>query len=434
MMTSEGLRYETQTKTVIDLINLHEDGLLNLEPGFQRQSVWSERDRAKLIDSILRGYPLPAIFLYKRQADGRMVSDVVDGKQRLESVLMFAGEMRGKFRVHTQLPGHEERTWYDWSKLGRAKLHHLVENYKLTCIEIDGGLSDIIDVFVRINSTGKALTGQERRHARYYKNSFLKEADRLARRLEPFWRRWRIFSQGQLSRMRHIELIAELMLSIHKDEVLNKKAALDQVMSADGLAPRDVAKASKRTFTAVNRIRHMFPKLYATRFVKVSDFYSLALLVAKFEAEGLVLADRRRNRLAADILRAFSTEVDTLVLKTKKVEALKPGQEVYRQYLLTVREGTDRAEQRRAREQILRRLLETLFARKNTQRLFTAEQRRVVWNSSSARKCERCRCALSWQDFTVDHIDPHSKGGRSRLENAALMCRSCNSSKGNRRS
>ncbi|MBM3841594.1 MAG: HNH endonuclease [Verrucomicrobia bacterium] len=39
---------------------------------------------------------------------------------------------------------------------------------------------------------------------------------------------------------------------------------------------------------------------------------------------------------------------------------------------------------------------------------------------------------LTWDDFTIDHIDPYSKGGRSRLENAALMCRSCNSSKGKR--
>ncbi len=35
-------------------------------------------------------------------------------------------------------------------------------------------------------------------------------------------------------------------------------------------------------------------------------------------------------------------------------------------------------------------------------------------------------------DFTIDHIDPHSKGGRSEIENASLMCQKHNSSKGNR--
>ena len=64
------LTHRPETKTITDLVNLHEDGLLNLEPRFQRPSVWSERDRATLIDSILRNYPLPAVFLYRREESG----------------------------------------------------------------------------------------------------------------------------------------------------------------------------------------------------------------------------------------------------------------------------------------------------------------------------------------------------------------------------
>lgn len=67
MHSTSVISHKTTTKSVLDLINLYDHGHLNLEPGFQRQSVWYERDRAKLIDSILRNYPLPAIFLYKRQ-------------------------------------------------------------------------------------------------------------------------------------------------------------------------------------------------------------------------------------------------------------------------------------------------------------------------------------------------------------------------------
>lgn len=40
---------------------------------------------------------------------------------------------------------------------------------------------------------------------------------------------------------------------------------------------------------------------------------------------------------------------------------------------------------------------------------------------------------LGWHNFTIDHVDPHSKGGRSTLDNAALMCGPCKSAKGNRR-
>jgi hypothetical protein len=54
MLRSNTITHKTATKSILDLKNLYDHGNLNLEPGFQRQSVWTERDRAKLIDSILR--------------------------------------------------------------------------------------------------------------------------------------------------------------------------------------------------------------------------------------------------------------------------------------------------------------------------------------------------------------------------------------------
>jgi hypothetical protein len=192
-----------------------------LEPGFQRQSVWTERDRAKLIDSILRNYPLPAVFLYRREDDGQIIYDVIDGKQRIESILMFMGKMRGRYELKTQLPGSEETERLDWRRLCRRKLQLLITGYRIPAIEVDGDISDIIDIFVRINSTGKALTPQEKRRANYYNRSpFLKEADRLARRYERYFLDLRILSTGQISRMKHVELTCELMLSIHQGDVI----------------------------------------------------------------------------------------------------------------------------------------------------------------------------------------------------------------------
>src|SRR5437870_4299316 len=74
---------------------------INLEPGFQRKSVWNPRDRERLIESIMAGYPLPSIFLYKRHSRGSLVYDVIDGKQRLETILMFSRQ--GRFK----------RDWFD---------------------------------------------------------------------------------------------------------------------------------------------------------------------------------------------------------------------------------------------------------------------------------------------------------------------------------
>jgi len=432
-MTKQSISHRPETRTVTDIQNLFEGNLLNLEPGFQRQSVWSERDRAKLIESILRNYPLSAIFFYRREEDGRIIYDVIDGKQRLESILMFMGEMRGRFNVKIQLPGSDDAEWVNWKRLCKRKIQHLITGYRIPVIEVDGDLGDIIEVFVRINSTGKALTPQEKRRAKYFNSAFLREADRLARRYETRFVSMGVLSAGQISRMKHVELVCELMLSIHRGDVINKKSALDRVMKTGDFNARDISKASRKTFTALNRIRGMFPKLRSTRFNKVTDFYSLVMLVARMEEEGLILTDPRRNRLAWDLLVAFSNKVDELRERQRKLETIKPGQELYRSYLQTVLQATDEYNQRKAREAILRGILGSLFARKDAQRGFTPEQRRLIWNSAGSSRCTSCGKVLSWVNFTLDHIDPHSKGGHSRLNNAALMCRFCNSAKGNRR-
>ena len=376
---------------------------------------------------------MPSIFFYRREEDGQIIYDVIDGKQRIESILMFMGLMRGRFELKTQLQGHDESEWINWRRLCNRKLQHLITGYRIPVIEVDGDLGDIIDVFVRINSTGKALTPQEKRRAKYYNSPLLKKADKVARRYKQYFKESKILSAGQISRMKHVELVCELMLSIHQGDVINKKAALDRIMKAGGFNERDIAKASRRTISAINRVRRMFPKLYSTRFSKVTDFYSLTTLVARFDEEGMILTDRRRNRLAWDLLVAFSNKIDDLRQRQRKVETIKPEQELYRHYLQTVLQATDEYNQRKTRESILRRVLESLFAKKDSQRGFSSEQRRLLWNTASSRRCEKCNSPLSWDNFTLDHVDPHSKGGRSRLENAALMCRSCNSSKGNRR-
>lgn len=429
------IRYEAQTKTVQDIVNLYRDDQLKLDPAFQRASVWKERDRARLIESIVRGYPLPAVFFRKRADErGYLVYDVIDGKQRLESILMFCGEIRGsRFVSKVVLPGAEQSEWINWNQLRRRQLQHLLSGYKINVIEVEGDLSDVIDLFVKINSTGKALTAQEKRHARYYNSHFLAHAARLAGRVERHLVKSRILSPSQLTRMKHVELLCELMLSAHTQDVLNKKSALDKVMSSGDLTDRQIRKAGIATLRAISRVKRILPKIAKTRFHQLADFYTLIVLMMQFEREGLALADRRRLRLAHDLLVSFSDGVDSVKERQKRVQGIQPSEEIYREYLLTVLEGTDEVNHRRRRAEILHGLLASLFEKKDENRVFSPEQRRILWNSTDARRCAACRKQLTWDDFTIDHIYPHSKGGRTALRNAALMCRKHNSMKGNRR-
>jgi hypothetical protein len=181
-------------------------------------------------------------------------------------------------------------------------------------------------------------------------------------------------------------------------------------------------------------LRYFSVDLRTTRFRKASDFYTLSALIGKYEQEGLVLTDQSRNNIAWQLLKDFSSQVDEVAELQKHARSIGDEFELYRNYLLTVKRGTDEIAHRRQREALLDRLLRTLFEKKDRSRAFSETQRRMIWHSAGERRCSYpgCQTLLTWDDFTVDHRKPHSKGGLTELKNASLMCRRHNSMKGNR--
>jgi 5-methylcytosine-specific restriction endonuclease McrA len=432
MRTDVQPSYRITPKPLSEIINLYLDRQLNLSPGFQRDSVWTIKDRRALIDSILRQYPLPAIFLYRRVEQGNVVFDVIDGKQRVETILMFIGEKRPRFEVlgcGDVVVGVKS---LDWKSLHRHQMQHLLTAYEIPVIEVDGKFGDIIGLFVRINSTGKALTRQEKVHAKYFNSKFLKEANRLANRFTNFLNRHEVLSSGQISRMKHVELISELMLSLYEGKILNKKQSLDRIMQSDSIDGRSLSRISDEVAIVLRTIERLLPDIRSTRFKKLADFYSLAVLLGRYRSNGFMLNDTKRNRLGGELLTVFGNNVDRVAQLQRKARTISPEDDAYRQYVLTTLEGTDDFQQRSQREKLLDSLLGTLFERKDRQRGFTPTQRRIIWNSSAERLCQDCGRKLAWEDFTADHVVAHSRGGRSEIENAAILCRSCNSRKGNR--
>ncbi|MGH7839863.1 MAG: DUF262 domain-containing protein, partial [Candidatus Binataceae bacterium] len=107
-------------KPIHEFFSLFQTRRLNLDPGFQRKSVWTGSDRVRLIESIVTGYPLPSVFLYKRDQKGRVIYDVIDGKQRLETIFMFA--KLGRFRKDSfdaKLDLGDGISRYDWLAIRR---------------------------------------------------------------------------------------------------------------------------------------------------------------------------------------------------------------------------------------------------------------------------------------------------------------------------
>jgi hypothetical protein len=89
-----------EQKTVHDLVDLHKQGMLKANPEYQRGIVWSETQKKKLIDSVLRGYPIPLIYLHhiKKTVAGMQRDDleIIDGQQRINALFEFS---EGAFKL-----------------------------------------------------------------------------------------------------------------------------------------------------------------------------------------------------------------------------------------------------------------------------------------------------------------------------------------------
>ena len=178
--TSAELHATFGEHTINQLVLMFRENQINLNPGFQRRSVWTSLDRRRLIQSVVSRYPLPSIFLYQRSVDGRLIYDVIDGKQRLETLFMFMGLGRfSRARFEAKLDLGDGLLSYGWREIQKdyPDLHASFDTYKIQTVEVTGGLAQIIDLFIRINSTGKKLTTGETRNARFYKSRFLKQAE-----------------------------------------------------------------------------------------------------------------------------------------------------------------------------------------------------------------------------------------------------------------
>jgi hypothetical protein len=89
----EQIKAKTDNWRIVDFAGRAKNGRLNLNPSYQRGDVWPNADAQKLIESVLRGIPLPSIIILKPKAQSNTVTyEVVDGKQRLTALLRFVGK------------------------------------------------------------------------------------------------------------------------------------------------------------------------------------------------------------------------------------------------------------------------------------------------------------------------------------------------------
>lgn len=132
-----------------------------IDPEFQRNSVWDNRQKCELIESILMGIPLPVIYLFE-QKDGK--KQVVDGRQRLTTIFDY---INNEFTLTNLKILHDENT-KKFEKL-KPLYQGKIEDFQLQAYIIQPPTPERVkyDIFDRVNRGGTRLTNQEMRNALY---------------------------------------------------------------------------------------------------------------------------------------------------------------------------------------------------------------------------------------------------------------------------
>ena len=207
-------------RSILWFKQIHDRNELQMKPPFQRNPVWTEKQKSYLIDSILNQYPVPEIYMQEIVSDkGEVQYVLVDGQQRIRACLEF---VNNEFEIDPK----------DSPQWGNLSFEELKSEEKKRIYEYDfiaRYLPDIPDaelrtIFQRLNSNNVVLNTQELRQATYW-GPFIKTMNDLAD-LE-LWRKVDVFTNNDIKRMLDVEFISELAVGILHG-LQNKKLTLDK--------------------------------------------------------------------------------------------------------------------------------------------------------------------------------------------------------------
>jgi hypothetical protein len=222
--------------SVSDFLNWQKDGTLDLRPPFQRKAIWRAVLKSSLIDSVLRGYPIPALFLQDKSDTTtfkrRIV--VIDGQQRLRTLLGFIDKAalpdaddRDDFaisKVHN--PARAGRRYVDLSEAEKHQILHARLNVYV--VDSTVGDSEILEIFRRMNSYGVMLNPQELRNARFH--GYFKEiAYGLSSGALDYWLNWGLFNRQQIAEMRDVEFVSDLLMLFLRGVQGTTQSAIDKL-------------------------------------------------------------------------------------------------------------------------------------------------------------------------------------------------------------
>ncbi|MCY3801892.1 MAG: DUF262 domain-containing protein [Chloroflexi bacterium] len=434
------MKTDLKFHSIAELVDLRRANMATANPEYQRGQVWREEQQKRLIDSVMRGYQLPIIYLhFNEETAGGLIRQsyhIIDGQQRITALYRFA---EGAFRLFAaddklaRFPRFQQDQPCPW---GNKYFHELEEDLQgrflnselpVAYITTDNE-NEVRDLFVRLQQ-GVDLNDQETRDA--YPGQFTEfilaiggkpQIDRYPG--HDFFQRVLKMKPGRdRGRTRRLaSQIAMLFLERRRrrsDHFIDiRKQAIDNYYYAnlDFDSDSDDCKRFRAILTKLNQLLGdgTGPKL------KAHDAIHLTLFLDS------IWDDYTRSWEAS--LQQAQAEFSALMVQASLSAREGNPDETWLNYGVWTRSNSDRGENiRRRHRYYCRRMIDFLgnLTPKDPQRAFNPLEREYIyWRDRNCRR-RGCGAEVAWDEAEIHHIRPHSQGGRTELENGALLHKHC---------
>jgi hypothetical protein len=165
----------SQSNSIQSLYSMYREEKIFVNRRYQRKLVWTLEEKQRLVESILKKYPIPAVLIAERD-DAPGSYEIIDGLQRLQAILSYIemsfptldGKLFDVTRFPTAKKASEDGRFpikLDAPLLGASEVSVFLDYSIALSVMRNATEAEINDVFDRINTYGHRLSDQERRQA-----------------------------------------------------------------------------------------------------------------------------------------------------------------------------------------------------------------------------------------------------------------------------
>ncbi|MCL2506982.1 MAG: DUF262 domain-containing protein [Endomicrobia bacterium] len=308
-------KFTDNRKSIKDIYTMFSDNTLIVDNSYQRRAVWGERDKIRLIETILMGMVIPELFFWKSNTNpktGDCLVHIVDGQQRIKAICEF---IDGDFKLNkNNLLDDKIKTTY-----ANAFFNDLSDdvktyfwNYEFMIIDIDRTATkeDIATMFRRLNLTDFNLNNQEKRH------TISGEFAALALDLSnlDIWNEYNIFNARDVKRMRDVEFCASLVL-LYKNGIIDQpdQTALNNAYEDFQDGYNGIEKDKEAVIYSTDIIEEFFKIDDVIKFLRrKSQLYTLFSIVFYIMDKKIVINGNIKNKFKkfVNIYSRFDNSID----------------------------------------------------------------------------------------------------------------------------